>query len=126
MLRERGDVKPDGELRQVVLLAAGIRNFRHVTQGLSAAAITDLLTKALKLAGDTVAHRGGTIDSVVGDEMLLYFADSGDSCTQVIDAARDLREQFRQLNKQRQENGLRSYELCMGIHAGKALMLNVG
>ena len=73
-----------------------------------------------------VFHRGGMIDSAVGDGILVYFDQARDTCAPAVKAAQELIGRLEAVNRQRAERTQPPILVGIGVHAGSVLVANVG
>jgi PAS domain S-box-containing protein len=126
VLRMGGDIKPSGDRKEVVLMACGIRDFRAILDSLNPALVTETLTDYIRCVGDAVFHRGGTIDSVVGDAMLLHFPNPRRGSKPALEAAIDICDRLEKVSDAREKRELPPLAAGIGMHVGEVMVLNVG
>ncbi|MBK6848266.1 MAG: protein kinase [Proteobacteria bacterium] len=126
VLKLQGRVQPSGERVQAALLACGLESAAGLLAGLDAEAATILLSEYLRLIGDAVFRYGGMVEAVVGDAVLVYFAQPRDSCTAALRAAQTLCRDAAVFNRQRLLRGEPALPIGLGLHVGEILLLNVG
>jgi PAS domain S-box-containing protein len=128
--RPQAGVEPSGELKHAVLLACGIRDFRKLVKDQGTPMVTELLTEYIRTVGDAVFGERGTIDSVVGDAILVYFSaasrDGEADCRPAVNAALTLRERFERLNEAREKTQKPPLLVGVGVHIGEIFVLDVG
>ncbi|MCK5797031.1 MAG: PAS domain S-box protein, partial [Deltaproteobacteria bacterium] len=126
--KPQGGVQPSGELRRAVLLACGIRDFRQLIKDQGPTEVTALLTEYIRTVSDAIFRHGGTIDSVVGDALLVYFShDNMEApCEIPVEAALDVQARFEKLNDEREKDGKAPLLVGLGLHVGEIFVLNVG
>ncbi|MBK8481925.1 MAG: protein kinase [Proteobacteria bacterium] len=126
VLKLQGSVQPSGERVQAALLACGLEGFGGLLAGLDAEAATLLLSEYLRLIGDAVFRHGGIVEAVVGDAVLVYFAQPRGSCAGALSAAQALCQDADIFNAQRRARGEPVLPIGLGVHVGEILLLNVG
>ncbi len=127
--RPTAKAEPSGELKRAVLLACGIRDFRKLVKDQGTPLVTELLTEYVRTIGDAVFSERGTIDSVVGDAVLVYFSSGRGGrtdCHPAVNAALKLRERFERLNDARQKANKPPILVGLGVHIGEIFVLDVG
>lgn len=127
VLKLQGRVQPSGEQVQAALLACGLRGFAELLAGLDAEAATLLLSEYLRLIGDAVFRHGGIVEAVVGDAVLVYFAQGRENCAAALRAAQTLCRDATLFNQGRRKAGAGpTLPLSLGLHVGEIMLLNVG
>jgi PAS domain S-box-containing protein len=126
ILRGEEPLAPLGEHRRAVLLVVGIRGFRGLLNQLSGQQVVDLLDQYIRAVGNAIFHHGGTIDSVVGDCALVYFAGRNQSCSAPVQSAIELLRRIDHLDARRRREGLPGLQVGVGLHVGEVLLLHVG
>ncbi|MBW2730766.1 MAG: protein kinase [Deltaproteobacteria bacterium] len=127
VLQRRGEIQPSGELRQVVILACGLRDFQTHLREMSPAEATDLLTEYISIVGDAIFPCGGLIESVQGATVLAYFPINGEkACDPIVMAAASLCRALDSMINTRMVEGKEPLVAGIGLHLGDVLVLNVG
>ncbi len=126
VLRRGRSLQPTGDTRRAVLLAANIRDFRRLSKPLALDAVVELLTDYVRAVSDAVFRHGGSIHTVVGDGMLVYFDNLRETCTPAVKAAVELLARLEGVNQRREERKLPRIDVGVGIHVGEVLVANVG
>lgn len=126
-------VRDDGQVGRelfVAVLFADIRDFTPLAEGLPAYDVVHLLNRYFATAGRAVAAHRGHIVNYMGDGfMALFGATEGDgrhAPARAILAALALREAAGDLSRYVGEVYGRSFAVGMGVHAGMAVVGDVG
>jgi PAS domain S-box-containing protein len=117
---------PQATPRQAAILSACLTNFRTAVKGLDPGAVVDLLTDYIRAVSDAVFHYGGTIDTMMGDGVLVYFDLKHRGVEAAVQAAINLTDRLHSVSLQRQARGLSSLEAGIGIHQGEVLVVDAG
>ncbi len=124
ILRDGHAPRAAGEPRRAVLLAAGLRGTPLAE--LEPEDAVDLLDQFVRAVGDAVFHNGGVVDSLTGECALIYFANRGQDCQAPVEAAKEICRRVARLSAKREQHGLSTLGVGLGLHAGEVLVVNVG
>jgi adenylate cyclase len=125
-------VRDDGQVgreRFVAVLFADIRDFTPLAEGLPAYDVVHLLNRYFASAGRVVATHHGRIVNYMGDGFMALFDAGGDSGLAPVHAtlaALALRDAARDVSHYVAEVYGRSFAVGMGVHAGMAVVGDVG
>lgn len=127
VLRHTDKLKPSGKLKDTALLACGLCDFSQLIKDSPTESITEHLTAYIETIAETIFHHGGTIDTVSGDTVLIYFDRGKDNlCQPAVEAAIELHKRLETVNIKRKEERLRPLLVGVGLHMGKVYLLDVG
>ncbi|MEM7466008.1 MAG: adenylate/guanylate cyclase domain-containing response regulator [Pseudomonadota bacterium] len=115
-------VLPTPEEQDLCVLFSDVRGFTQMSQELQPANLFNVLSNHLGMQVDCVYRHGGYIDKFAGDGIMAVF-DSDDRVAEACACALEIIAQTQQDNQQKAERAL---ELGIGIHAGTALVGNIG
>lgn len=117
--------KPSGESRRVAVMAVNIRDFRRLSRDMPLEGVVEILSEYVRAVGDSVFHQGGTIETMVGDSLLIYF-DSLRGCAPAVNAAIELIRRLEALNAAREKLSRPPILVGVGIHVGEVLVAILG
>jgi adenylate cyclase len=129
----RGD--PDAALSQggrlvtVTLLAADLRGFTAMSEGLAPADLMAQLNAYHGAMIDVIERHGGVIDKFIGDGTLVVFGLSGTpeaAAAAAVACARDMLEALRAHNAERERVGHTPLRMGIGVHTGSVIAGNLG
>jgi adenylate cyclase len=122
-----------GEVFQVTVLFADIRNFTTISERLAPHEVVEMLNGYLSQAGEAILGQGGTVDKYIGDAIMAIFGAPvrhPDHARRALRAALELAEkatEFRTWMKQRFDGlGLPKFAVGIGLHTGEAIVGNIG
>lgn len=115
-------VLPTPEEQDLCVLFSDVRGFTQMSQELEPASLFNVLSNHLGMQVDCVYRHGGYIDKFAGDGIMAVF-DSVDRVAQACACALEIIERTELSNV---DNDAESLELGIGIHAGTALVGNIG
>lgn len=130
-IRTGGDafLRPGGREQEVVVLFSDLAGFTRTCAGLSAAEALAMLSEYQECMVAEIFRAGGTLDKFIGDGIMATFgtpAPAADSADRAVQAARGMIGALAKLNKQRVARGQPPLTQRIGIHAGPAIVGNVG
>ena len=115
-------VLPTPEEQDLCVLFSDVRGFTQMSQELEPTSLFNVLSNHLGMQVDCVYRYGGYIDKFAGDGIMAVF-DSADRVAEACACALEIIEQTKQGNG---GDNTESLELGIGIHAGTALVGNIG
>jgi class 3 adenylate cyclase len=129
LLASTDGVELTGESRELTLLVADIRGFSRLAKELTADQVVALLNGYLEVAVDKILRRGGTINEILGDGLLVFFgapiADDA-AAEHAVAAAIELQLAMAELNDHHRSIGLPELAIGIAIHSGEAVVGTVG
>ncbi len=135
-IERSGDrVKLGGEVRELTVMFADVRNFTSISEALSPEALLAMLNTLFGALGAEVTGQFGTIDKFIGDALMAFWnapVDVEDHAARACAAALGMRRRLVALNAidafGRRAGGLEPADLALGIgiSTGEALVGNMG
>lgn len=122
-------LKPGGSRRFVVVLVSDIGGFTSLSAALGPDATMHLLADYQKRMTEAIFRHGGSVDKFVGDGILATFgavAAAASPCRQAALAASAMMGALDALNAERAVAGATAIAQRIGVHAGEAMVGNVG
>ena len=126
---EAHDEPGAGESCELTVLFCDIRGFTGLSEKLDAPAVVDLLNEFHSAMVEEIFARGGTLDKYLGDGLLAYFnapVRQPDHATRAVDCALAMVRRLDSLNASRAAAGKSPLGIGIGLHAGHAVVGNVG
>jgi adenylate cyclase len=124
-----GDHILGGTSARATMLFADIRGFTNLTQQLGPQGTVNLLNEYFTLMVDCLQSRGGVLDKYIGDAIFATFGipvAKGDDEDRAVEAAIAMLEALGRWNRSRQENGLPSIDIGIGINSDTVVSGNIG
>src|SRR5262249_51138974 len=106
-----------------------IRGFTTLSEELDAGEVVAILNQVLTIVTEVVMKHRGTLDKFLGDGAMALFGAPlayGDEAARAVSAALELQARMRSYNEGAHASGRRPIELGIGLHAGEAVVGNVG
>lgn len=126
---EGRDDPGEGESCEISVLFCDIRDFTGISEKLSPSEVVQLLNEFHGHMVGEVFRFGGTLDKYLGDGLLAYFnapVRQTDHCLRAVSCALAMDDALEKLNQSRESEGQTLLRIGMGIHAGEAVVGNIG
>ena len=125
----KGTLRPElgGELREISVLFADVRDFTAITESMSPEFVMPLLNEYLEIAVKAVHQYGGVVNQFQGDNLMAIFnapQDQADHATRAVKASIALQEGI--TNHHVQHTAERALHFGVGINTGPAVVGNSG
>ncbi len=130
-IRKGGDafLRPGGREQEVVVMFSDLEGFTRACAGLSAAEALAMLSEYQECMVAEIFGAGGTLDKFIGDGIMATFgtpAPAADAADRAVRAARGMMAAMTKLNRERAARRQQPLKQRIGIHAGPAIVGNVG
>ncbi len=128
-LIEDRDDPGEGESCEISVLFCDIRGFTSLSENLSAREVVRLLNEFHGHMVDEIFRYGGTLDKYLGDGLLAWFnapVPQPDHAVRAVRCALAMVERLEVLNREREADGREPLRIGIGLHAGDAVVGNVG
>ncbi|MCR9071934.1 MAG: adenylate/guanylate cyclase domain-containing protein [Alphaproteobacteria bacterium] len=122
-------LKPGGSRRFVAVVVSDIAGFTALSGTLGPDATLRFLADYQKRMTAVIFDNGGSVDKYVGDGILATFGATGtvsSPCTQAVRAAHEMMRALAAINADRAAAGESAIAHRIGVHAGEAMVGNVG
>ena len=129
LLGDDGKLNLGGEQREVTILFTDIRGFTSMSEKMEPERVVTTLNEYFSDMIDIVFKHNGTLDKIIGDElMVLYGAPiSSDNDTQrAVETAVEMQEKIKDLNKEREQRKEPPILVGAGINKGLVVSGNIG
>lgn len=128
-LMGRGELRLEGELRDLSVLITDIRGYTALTEQLGAAEVVALLNEYFAILVEVVIEHDGVIDKFMGDALLCWFGAPmamPDHAERAVAAALAMQERTAAWNRERVAAGLAPVATGIGIASGRVVVGNIG
>jgi adenylate cyclase len=124
-----GKVTLDGELRQVTLLFADLRNFTPMVETTPPKEVVKIINSYFREMDEAINHHHGLVIQYIGDEIEAVFGAPiyrNDHPVLAVRAALEMKERLRGVNRELNRRGYPDLFHGIGIHTGEVLAANIG
>jgi adenylate cyclase len=122
-------IAPSGEILDVTILFADLRNFTGFAEKRSPMAVVEMINGYFSEMEGVISSHGGMVLQFIGDEIEAVFdalQPDGNHPDQAVAAALAMRAAMQRLNAKRRDQGETEIHHGIGIHSGPVLAGNVG
>lgn len=118
-----------GRLCDIAVLFVDIRGFTSMSEVLTPPQVVEILNQYLSLTASCIMKRKGTLDKFIGDATMAFWGaplPQEDYIMNAVKAALDMAEGAEKLSRELEERFGRTVSFGIGIHAGPAVVGNIG
>ena len=118
-----------GEKREVTVLFSDIRGFTSMSEKMEPEKVVSTLNDYFSLMIDIVFKNNGTLDKIIGDELMIVFGaptPSPDDTERAVQTAIEMQSKIETFNKQRNINKEVPIKVGIGINKGLVVSGNIG
>ncbi len=129
ILRSRGKLELEGNLRDMTILVADIRGFTRMTESLPPQKVLAVVNRYLEAMTEIIMQYSGTIDEFTGDGILVFFGAPKyvhDHCMRGVACALDMQKAMAALNASNIRDGLPAIQAGIGVNSGILIVGNIG
>ncbi len=124
LLRNKGRIKPGGQRTEVTLLCSDIRGFTKMAQSLDPDEVVEILNDYFHHIVPPIFACDGTVDKYIGDAVLAVFGSHQpdvDHHFKAVQSAWAMQQAIAALNNLRNQEGLVTCEMGIGVHCGEVV-----
>jgi adenylate cyclase len=121
--------KTGGESKELTVMFSDIRDFTHLSEGLTPDELVRLLNEYLGDMTDILFHRWGTLDKYIGDALMGFWGSpfpQEDHAIRGCACALDMRTRLGELNAKWQSEGRKTLAIGIGLNTGVVNVGNMG
>jgi len=129
LLDSKDGLNLGGELRNVTILFTDIRGFTSMSENMEPEEVVSTLNDYFTEMIDIVFKYNGTLDKIVGDELMIVFGapiSGADDTKRALDTAIEMMEKLDSFNKKRKTKKLLPINIGVGINHGPVISGNIG
>ena len=118
-----------GEEREVTVLFTDIRGFTSMSEKMRPEKVVSTLNEYFSLMIDIVFKYNGTLDKIIGDELMVVYGaptSSKDDTERALKTAIDMQEEIKTFNKNRLKKKENPIYVGIGINRGLVVSGNIG
>ena len=124
-----GRIPLDGELRNVTVMFADIRDFTPMTESHDPKLVVKILNRYFETMAEAIKAQSGLVLQYLGDEIYAVFGAPihiQNHPAKAFRAALDMKKRLAALNREFQARGWPELRHGIGIHTGAAVVANIG
>ena len=129
LLESEDSLNLGGTESDITILFSDIRGFTSMSEKLNPSEIVRLLNKYFQSMIDVVFKYNGTLDKIVGDELMVLYGvplKNEKDTENAVNTAIEMFKKLDQFNKEITKNGFEPFQIGIGINKGKAVSGNIG
>lgn len=129
LLKEGDALELGGKQMDIAVLFVDVRGFTPMSELLEPARVVEILNHYLTLISDCIMNNHGTLDKFVGDAAMAFWGaplPQEDYIMKAVRAAMDMVEGSKSLSAELLEKYGRTVSFGIGVHAGPAIVGNIG
>ncbi len=129
VLEEGHQLVLGGKLSEVTVLFADIRGFTSLSERRSPQEVVELLNSYFDLIIDVVFRYNGTVDKIVGDEIMVLFGTPfphEDDTERAVRCAMEMLAELEKYNAARAGSGHEPLKIGVGLNRGNVISGNIG
>ena len=129
LLENEDSLNLGGTESEITILFSDIRGFTSMSEKLSPTEIVKLLNKYFKSMINVVFKYNGTLDKIVGDELMVLYGvplKSEDDTDNAVKTAIKMFKALDKFNEKIVKEGYKPFKIGIGINKGKAVSGNIG
>ena len=129
LLESEDSLNLGGKESEVTILFSDIRGFTSMSEKLNPTEIVKLLNKYFKSMINVVFKYNGTLDKIVGDELMVLYGvplKTDDDTHNAVQTAIKMFNALDKFNQKIVKEGYKPFKIGIGINKGKAVSGNIG
>jgi adenylate cyclase len=118
-----------GEEKELTAMFSDIRNFTGISEGMTPAALVDLLNDLFSEMTEVIFHYWGTLDKFIGDSIMAFWGapyPQPDHPERACQAGLEMLRTLKRAQARWQAEGNPNLNIGIGIHTGPMLVGNMG
>jgi adenylate cyclase len=124
-----GDLKLNGDKRELTILVSDVRNFTTMTEGSEPMQLIALLDEYFAAMTEIIFRHNGIVDKFIGDGILAYwgaFSPQVNHAAEAAKAACEMIDRVKELNKGWAAQGRQTIAIGVGVNTGTVIFGNIG
>jgi len=118
-----------GERRSVTVLFSDVIGFTSLSEKKQPEEVVSLLNEYFKEMAEVIFRWDGTLDKIIGDEIMVFWGapvDQPDHAELAVRCALDMSERLNKLQELWRRNGVDGLDCGIGINTGEVIIGNIG
>ena len=129
VMHNLGDLKLNGDKRELTILVSDVRNFTTMTEGSEPMALIALLDEYFSAMTEIIFLHNGIVDKFIGDGILAYwgaFSPQINHAAEAAKAAVEMLDRVAELNNGWAAQGRQTIAIGVGVNTGTVIFGNIG
>ena len=123
------EIKLGGSKSEVCIMFCDIRGFTSMSEKMEPEDVVYLLNNYFQEMIDVVFKNNGTLDKIIGDELMVLYGvpiKSDNDCQKAVDTAIEMFSKLKEFNSKNVKNNLPELDIGVGINYGEVVSGNIG
>ena len=129
LLQNETSLELGGTQSEVCVLFCDIRGFTSLSENMKPSDVVYLLNSYFEAMIDVVFANNGTLDKIIGDELMVLYGvplKSDNDCQSAVDSAKAMLVALEKFNQKNLKQNLPKLQVGIGINYGKVVSGNIG
>ena len=129
LLDSGNEIALGGSKNEVCIMFCDIRGFTSMSEKMIPEDVVFLLNNYFQEMIDVVFKNNGTLDKIIGDELMVLYGvplKSDNDCQKAIDTAIEMFSQLKKFNLKNRSNNFPEIKIGIGINYGEVISGNIG
>ena len=129
LLQNETSLELGGTQNEVCVLFCDIRGFTSLSENMKPSDVVYLLNSYFEAMIDVVFANNGTLDKIIGDELMVLYGvplKSENDCQSAVNSAKEMLKALEKFNQKNIKHNLPKLEVGIGVNYGKVVSGNIG
>ena len=129
LLHNETSLELGGTQSEVCVLFCDIRGFTSLSEKMKPSDVVYLLNSYFEAMIDVVFANNGTLDKIIGDELMVLYGvplKSENDCQSAVNSAKEMLKALEKFNQENTKQDLPKLEVGIGVNHGKVVSGNIG
>ena len=129
LLDSGNEISLGGSKNDVCIMFCDIRGFTSMSEKMEPEDVVFLLNNYFQEMIDIVFKNNGTLDKIIGDELMVLYGvpiKSDNDCQKAVNTAIEMFTQLEEFNSKNEKNNLPRLDIGVGINYGEVVSGNIG
>ena len=129
LLDSGNEISLGGSKNEVCIMFCDIRGFTSMSEKMEPEDVVFLLNNYFQEMIDIVFKNNGTLDKIIGDELMVLYGvpiKSDNDCQKAVNTAIEMFTQLEEFNLKNEKNNLPRLDIGVGINYGEVVSGNIG
>ena len=129
LLQNETSLELGGTQSEVCVLFCDIRGFTSLSENMKPSDVVYLLNSYFEAMIDVVFANNGTLDKIIGDELMVLYGvplKSENDCQSAVNSAKEMLKALKKFNQENIKHNLPKLEVGIGVNYGKVVSGNIG